>query len=77
MDLNNFAKKFKISNRDKKIVKKIYGNKERTEAEFIDLLKDKVSFKIPKPENKNVRTERVKEKIQKKRENKTKASSEK
>lgn len=45
MKIKDFLKKCKVSERDQKIVKKLFGDLEKTEKEWGEFLKDKIVFK--------------------------------
>jgi len=48
MTVEKFASKYKMSSRDKAIAKKIYGDVEKDEAQWINELKDKFVFDYDK-----------------------------
>lgn len=46
MKVIEFAIKNKFSNSDQEVVKKMYGNEEKTEQQWFSILKDKINFNV-------------------------------
>lgn len=69
MKVIEFAIKNKFSNSDQEVVKKMYGNEEKTEQQWFSILKDKINFNVDNYQ-KSKKSEIIEKMKSKKKENK-------
>lgn len=62
MTLKDFFKKYKASDRDKKITNKLFGSEEKTEKEWVDFLEDKIVIQKHVPTKADLKAEIAKKK---------------